>query len=371
MSVIPRPKSPIDMGRKLFSSGTVEWLVTPHSLERYTEMVNPLWARTQIRARVESVKRQTPRSVTLVLRPNHNWKGFTAGSHVSVIVEVDGVSHLRFYSPANAEHEHDRVELTVTAHDDGVVSNYLVDHAEPGMILKIGEAENDFALPAAHKTPLLLISGGSGITPMMSMLRTLLHERKHEQIVFLHYARSPEETLYRDELCRLASKHDELTLAISYTRAKPGPDHLSGHLTRKHIKATGIDPTKAETYVCGPPSLIDAAEKMYEKDGLTDHLHIERFVLPEIVIDEEATGTLCFTQSGVEVENSGEPILLQAEAAGLTPWNGCRLGICHTCVADVEQGAVRDVRTGDVHTVENEKIQICVHAPVGDLNINL
>jgi ferredoxin-NADP reductase len=371
MNVRSIPKAPLKFGRRLFSSGTVEWLVTPHSLERYTELVNPLWARTQIRARVASVERQTAHSVTLTLKPNSNWKGFTAGSHIPVIVEVDGVSQLRFYSPANADHQRDRVELTVTAHEGGVVSNHFVEHAQPGMLLRIGDAENDFALPAGQRTPLLLISGGSGITPMMSMLRTLLHERSHQPIAFLHYARTPDETLYREELRRLANRHDELQLAFSFTRESPGEQHLTGHLTRRHLKALGVDPAAAQTYVCGPPGLIAATEKLWAKDGLSERLHIERFVLPEIATDGEATGTLRFTASGVEVENSGEPILAQAEQAGLTPWAGCRLGICHTCVADVGAGAVRDVRTGEVYTVENEKIQICIHAPVGDLNIDL
>lgn len=369
--MIASPRSALRNARRILSAEGIEWLVTPHSIDRYTEMVNPVWSRTKVRAKVVSAKRQTPRSVTLELRPNSNWKGFSAGAHIPVIVEIDGVSQLRYYSPANAEHERDRIELTVTAHDGGAVSQYLVEHAHAGMVVRIGPAENDFG-PGAARSPMLLISGGSGITPVMSILRTLLHERRGEPIAFLHYSRSPGETLYHEELRRIALRHENVSLAISYTRENAGPDHLHGHLKPAHIKRLGVDLADMQSYVCGPPSLIDATERMFAKQGLEERLHIERFVLPQLEIDAEATGTLRFADSGITVENSGESILAQAEQAGLTPWAGCRMGICHTCVCDVEdEAAVRDLRTGEIHTVENEQIQICVHAPVGDMNIRL
>ena len=95
-------------------------------------------------------------------------------------------------------------------------------------------------------------------------------------------------------------------------------------------------------------------------------------MLPEpVIVGTDATGSVSFAKSGCSCQNDGSVLLDQAEAAGLSPRSGCRMGICHTCIAYVEEGVVRDVRSGELKTVKDEYIQICVHAPVGDLEIAL
>ena len=151
-------------------------LATPHGIDRYLELVAPTWSSTEVRGRVVDVRHGTPDSVTLTIRPNGNWAGFTAGQFTQLTVEIDGVRHTRCYSMATSEREAGAFELTVKAHPQGTVSRHLKDHAAVGLVVGLAPAAGEFTLPAVRPDRLLLMSGGSGITPVMAMLRTLCAE---------------------------------------------------------------------------------------------------------------------------------------------------------------------------------------------------
>ena len=125
-------------------------------MDRYVELVRPLLLARDVRAEVTAVRWQTPKSVTLTLRPNENWRGFRAGQFVGVSVEIDGVRLTRPYSPAGSEHAPEgALELTVSTHPEGRVSRHLRDHARPGMIVDLTQAQGEFVLagPAARAGP--------------------------------------------------------------------------------------------------------------------------------------------------------------------------------------------------------------------------
>src|SRR5581483_7571961 len=186
----------------------VDAIAAPHGVDRYVELVAPTWSSSEVRARVVAVTRSTPSSVTLLLRPNGNWSGFRAGQHTQLTVEIDGVRHTRCYSLANSALSSDGlVELTVKAHPEGVVSNHLVANAERGMVVGLSPAQGDFALPDVRPDRVLLISGGSGVTPVMSMLRTLCDEHAAVRVTFGHYALTANDHIYRDEVAALAATH--------------------------------------------------------------------------------------------------------------------------------------------------------------------
>jgi ferredoxin-NADP reductase len=362
--------TPGRLSRGVLDSSIVEALVSPNPVERYIGMIDPTWSRRDVRAKIVNVERQTPRSATLTLEPNSNWSGFKAGQHVGVTVEIDGVLTTRYYSPASAEGSK-KLELTITAHPGGKVSQHLVSNAAPGMVVGLSPAEGDFVLGSELPENLLLISGGSGITPVMSILRTLCEEGIEGSVTFLHFARAQRDLIYESELKELARKHTRLNVIMVFTRSSAHHGQ-AGHLTRKQLQKVAPDFAESEAFVCGPDSLVTAAQQIWEKQGIAENLHSEPFTLPEpTVVTEDAVGSVHFTRSGVEVDNDGQSLLLQAEQGSLSPRNGCRMGICHTCVCRVESGTVRHVRTGEVKTVNNELVQICVNAPVGDLTIDL
>jgi ferredoxin-NADP reductase len=365
----PIAPSPGGLTRRLLRSSLLEALAYPHGVDRYIEIVRPLLVKRGVRAEVAGVRRQTSKSVTLTLRPNENWQGLRAGQFVSVSVEIDGVQHTRPYSPAGSQHAPDALELTVSTHPEGLVSRHLREHAHPGMLVGLSHAQGEFVLPDPRPEQVLLISGGSGVTPVMAMLRTLCDEGFAGEIGFLNYARSDELALYGAELERLAGSHKGLRVARGFTRGRAGA--LTGRFQREHLRAVIADHTRAATFVCGPPALIEAVRTQWAEDRLPEPT-VESFTPPALSFDSGAAdGLIRFAASGREVPSSGLALLEQAEDAGLAPEHGCRMGICNTCSCRKLSGTVRNVITGETSNASDEQIRICVSVPVGDVAIEL
>jgi stearoyl-CoA 9-desaturase NADPH oxidoreductase len=344
--------------KRVLQSPLVDLLTGPHGVDRYTELVTPTWTAGEARAKIVAARRQTPRCVTLTLEPNRAFSGFRAGQHINLTVEIDGRRRTRPYSPASAE-ESAYIELTVGRHDGGLVSNYLYEHARPGMVVGLDSVGGDFVLPTPRPRRILCVSGGSGITPVMSMLRTLRAEGSDRDVAFIHYARSAQEACYRDEL---AAMHGVRVLH-GYTRATEGSD-LDGRFGPEHLAAAMPEPDAV--FVCGPPALVEAVR------GHCVNVRSESFVPPVFDVPAQSSGgSVTFADSGVSVTDDGRPLLEQAESAGLTPESGCRMGICHSCTRRKTRGAVKNLITQAVSSAEEEDVQICVSVPVGDVDIAL
>jgi ferredoxin-NADP reductase len=342
---------------KVLASPLVDLLTGPHGVDRYTELVEPTWTSGDARAKVIAVRRQTPRSVTLTLEPNRAFAGFRAGQHINLTVEINGRRRTRPYSPASAEGA-SHIELTVGRHDGGLVSTFLCEHARPGMVVGLDSVGGDFLLPDVRPQRILFVSGGSGITPVMSMLRTLMSEGSDGEIAFIHYARTPQEACYRDELAAMAG----VKVLHGYTRSDTG--ELDGHFGVEHLDAAMPHPDAV--FACGPPALAASVREH------CDNVSSESFVPPTFDVTAESSGgRVAFTDSGVELIDDGRPLLEQAEAAGLTPDSGCRMGICHSCTRRKTRGVVRNLITGAVSSPDEEDVQICVSAPVGDVDLAL
>ena len=332
----------------------LDLLLGPHGVNRYTELLDPMWT-SEVRATAVRVRR-SPRSVTIWLQPNHPVP-FRAGQYLTVTVEVDGRRHTRCYSPANAEVAA-LIELTVARHDGGVVSEYLHRAARPGMTVGLSAPAGDFVLPGIRPRRILLIAGGSGITPVMAMARTLADEHYSGEVAVLHYVRTLADACYRTELAEMP----DVSVLHGCTRG-PGGD-VQGHVDEHHLAAAMTDPEAV--YVCGPPALVDAVRR-YHPDAISESFAPAALVIPET----PGGGRITFSASGIDADDDGRPLLDQAEAAGLRPASGCRMGICHTCTRRKVHGVVRNLTTGSISTDDDEAVQICVSVPVGDVEIDL
>jgi stearoyl-CoA 9-desaturase NADPH oxidoreductase len=343
---------------RVLGSDLVNLLTGPHGVDRYTEQLAPTWTRGEGRAKVIDVRRTTPRSVTLVLAPNDAFAATVqAGQYVNVSVEIDGRRHTRCYSPANAEGA-SHLELTIGHHDGGLVSNFLFQRARRGMVVGLAGVGGDFVMPTRRPRRILFVSGGSGITPVMAMLRTLVNEGHRGEIAFVHYARNPADACYRGELAAMPG----VRVLHGYTRSTGGD--LEGRFGPEHLAAAM--PAPDAVFVCGPAALITAVREHSE------NVHSESFVPPALDAPAESSGgRVSFADSGIEVVDDGRSLLEQAESAGLNPDSGCRMGICHTCTRRKTCGVVRNLTTGAVSTAPDEDVQICVSVPVGDVDIAL
>lgn len=359
--------------RRVLGSRVTSLLTYPHGVDRYLEQFDATWSTTEVRAEVVAIRHPTADSVTLSLRPNGNWQGFRAGQYVRLTIEIDGRRRTRCYSPANSVHARDGlIELTAKAHRAGVVSQHLKHGLAVGTVVGLSQAEGVFALPDLRPRRILLISGGSGITPVMAMLRTLCDEGHAGPITFLHYANTRHDQLYADDLQAIATRCPNVQLLRAYGDAAQGGE-LAGLFSREHLRSAVPDYAEAQTFLCGPPAMMQAVQQVWTDDGLANRLHLEHFTAatPASVDARDAVGEIRFTRSERFAANTGATLLEQAEAAGLKPESGCRIGICHTCTCTKRAGRVRDTRTGEVSDAGEGEIQICVSVPVGTVTLDL
>jgi ferredoxin-NADP reductase len=374
----PNPRSPRPNAglRRFLGSRLAATLTYPHGVDRYLEQFNPTWSLHEVRAKLVEVRHGTDDSVTLTLRPNDNWQGFRAGQYVRLTVEINGVRRTRCYSPASSAHASDGlIELTAKAHADGFVSRFLNQQMAPGMVVTLSQAEGVFALPgssmAGRPGRILLISGGSGITPVMSMLRTLLDEGHSGRISFLHYCNRVADMIYADELAQIAARHPNVDLIRAFAAPNQGGE-LAGLFSREQLLERVPDYAQAQTFLCGPPGMMKVVQQVFAEDGLNDQLHLEHFTAAPAVVDSaNAEGEVRFARSERLAVNNGATLLDQAEGAGLNPESGCRMGICHTCTCRKTAGRVRDIRTGEISEAGEQDIQICISVPVGSVTLDI
>ena len=361
--------TPASLTGRLLRSRLLGALTYPHGVDRYAELLSPMLLTRDVRAEVVSVRHQTPKSVTLTLQPNANWGGFRAGQFVGVSARLDGVRVTRPYSLASSEHRAGEIEITVSTHPMGLLSRHLRDAARPGMILDLTQAQGEFTVPVARPEGVLLISGGSGITPVMAILRTLCDEGYPGEIGFLNYARSPLAALYEPNLRALATANPRLGVARGFTRSRGSA--LTGRFAVAHAEAVTGKHAAASTFVCGPPALVEAVQSEWDRAGLEPPA-VEMFTPPaRPFAPSGATGAVQFSASGRAAPNTGLPLLEQAEDAGLAPDHGCRMGICNTCSCRKTSGTVRNVVSGALSGAGEEQIRICVSVPVGDVALDL
>ncbi|WP_248580982.1 ferredoxin reductase [Nocardioides sp. InS609-2] len=362
----------MSLAQSLLRSRAVAALTSPHGVDRYLEIVNPMWAAAEVRARVVHVRRETSGEhpvATLTLQPTSTWRGHRAGQYVQVGVELPGSSRrlarcFSISSAASAPGE--QFTLTIRAHDEGQVSKFLVRDARLGQVLHLSQADGEFTLTGSPATPsphpVLLISGGSGITPVMSMVRTLLRDgydrRANRPVTFVHYARSAGDQIFADELAEIAAADNDIDVHVHH-----GDDRFSAIALARLVPGF----RDVDTWACGPAGLIDLVCAAYDT---SDRLRLE-FFKPPSVASGSADGDVTFTTSDRSAANTGTPLLVQAEAVGLTPVFGCRMGICFTCISRKTEGTVRNVLTGEESSLPDEDIRICVSAPVGDCVVDL
>ena len=358
-----RPKVP-RVQRKLLN--VIGGLTTPLLPDDYLELFNPLWSTRELRGRIESIEPETPDAATVLIRPGYQWEGHDPGQYTRIGLDIGGRRYWRAYSlTSDPERPDGCISITVKNVDEGVVSPCLVRRGRPGSIVSLGGVEGDFVLPDELPDKLLFVAAGSGITPIMSMIRSLEHRDALDDVVLLHSARTREEVIFGDELRELADKHEGFTLHERHTKQ-------DGRIAPGDLDRLCEDWRDREAFISGPGEMLDALDEHWEAEADCERLHMERFQ-PKIGGGEEGEGgTIAFKVSDCETECDGStPILVAGEEAGLDLPFGCREGICHTCVGELKSGEIRDLRTGKVSGSRGEMVRTCINAPEGPVEIEL
>ena len=351
-----------------------ERATTPLLPADYLDLFDPLRPGADLRGRIVDVHPETADAATIVIRPGADWAGHVPGQYVRIGIDVDGVRLWRAYSLTHGPRADRNISITVKAVPDGKVSNHLVRHARPGTLVHLEQAAGEFVLPT-DGGKLLFVTAGSGITPVIGMLRNLfpvadsgvvrLARSQDYDITVVHVAPSEPDSIFLANLREL-DQAGMIRLVARY-------DDEHGVLDVAELAELVPDLHERTTFACGPGGLLDALGAHHDERGYP--LFTEQFRVATLVAGEG--GTVSF-RSGTTVEADGAtPILDAAEAAGVLMPSGCRMGICYGCVLPMREGAVRDLRTGEITTAspgetgtEGVRIQTCISAAAGPCDLD-
>ncbi|MGV0837541.1 ferredoxin reductase [Mycolicibacterium thermoresistibile] len=345
-----------------------ERITTPLLPDDYLHLINPLWSARELRGRVLEVRRETEDSATLVIKPGWGFSfDYQPGQYIGIGLPVDGRWRWRSYSltsPAVTSRRGGRtITITVKAMPEGFLSTHLVEGVLPGTIVRLAAPQGNFVMPDPAPARVLFLTAGSGITPIMSMLRTLARRDQITDIVHIHSVPTQSDAVFTDELADLQRRHPSYEFRLRTTRTE-------GRLDLSRLDDEVGDWRGRQTWACGPEGLLTEAERLWQAAGVTDRLHLERFALTRVA-DPEGGGTVEFARSGKSMTVDAATSLMDAgEQAGVQMPFGCRMGICQSCVVDLVDGHVRDLRTGEVHE-PGHRVQTCVTAASGDCVVDI
>ena len=343
-------------------------VTTPLLPDDYLKLINPLWSARELRGRIVEVRPETADSATLVIKPG--W-GFTAdhrpGQYIGIGLLVDGRWRWRSYSltsPPRATGSR-TLSITVKAMPEGFLSTHLVSGVRPGTVVRLAAPQGNFVLPDPPPPAVLFLTAGSGITPVMSMLRTMVRRGQLDgtDITHVHSAPTPANVMFADELHALSARHPGYRLTVRPTRTE-------GRLDLSRLDDLVPDWRDRQTWACGPEGLLIEAEHAWAAAGIGDRLHLERFAAVRGAV-QGGGGAVTFARSGVTRTADAATSLLDAgEQAGVRMPFGCRMGICHTCMVSLVDGRVVDLRNGTEHE-PGSRVQVCVTAPSGDCVVDI
>lgn len=318
--------------------------------------VNPMWTMRRVMAKIEQVEPIADDMVKVTLSANQKFTSYKPGQFVMVTVRINGVQHQRAYSLVSSPAD-DRLVLGIKK--QGKVSNYMANNAKAGDVIEITQAMGEFVLKDVD-APVLLISAGSGITPIVPLAKQAL-SRSSQPVTLIYYSRDP---AFRAELEALAAEYPHFNLNIIVDSAeKPA------FFDEETLDRLCADAVNHQTYVCAAPGLMKATRQIWSKRGWLESLTQESFLPVTVSPDAEAV-PVNFRRSMQTFDGRGN-LLASAEAAGLKPSFGCRMGICNTCVCTKVSGAVKNQLTGEIDTQNNVQIKLCVSEAISPVEIDL
>lgn len=346
-------------------------VVAPAVFDFWVSRLNPAWSWERPLARVVAREQASRDAVTLVLKPNRHWRGFQPGQHLNLSAEIDGSRVTRSYSLTGPPRADGRIAITVKGIEGGKLSQYLCREARIGDVLELGPAFGDMTLPERLDGRWLFLAAGSGITPLMAMVRTLAAQAMPVPLDLVYWARDREELCFAAELRALAATHANFQVHFVLTReAELLEDESSGRIDRALIDSLLDDAGERHVFACGPSGFVATARSLFSASAPT--FHAEAFTAPPRMVEDSGTVQVTLAASGRTLTLArGQSLLDALEAEGLKPASGCRMGICNTCACGKSSGTTRNLNTGDLAGEPVSALKLCISSAVSDLVLDL
>lgn len=308
--------------------------------------------------------------VTFWLESEHHKElNYLPGQHLPIELKIDGKKVARRYTLSSSPSRKGRLAISVKRVDGGHVSNWLLDNLQVGDVLEAQTPEGNFKL-VEHESPLLLLSAGSGVTPMLSMLRYLADHNQVNDVVFYHQCRTIEDIPCREEIEKLNQAHQGLRVIISLTQPPIDWFGLKGRFSLSHLKQVP-NVSDRQVFVCGPDGFMNKAKNLLLKQGLPENAyHQEAFGISAPAARKEQAVNI--TLNGTVIEGTNQKTILeQAEDAGLYIANSCRAGLCGACRVTVKSGKVdqEDVPALQAMGENTNMVLTCCSTPLTDVEL--
>lgn len=316
--------------------------------------------------------------------PNGKRFDFQSGQYFLFDFPIGDEADTRCYSISSSPHRSRAFTVTVKRVVNGRVSNWLHDNLDHGAVVKAQGPLGYFVRPRPVSSKLLLLSGGSGITPIMSILRDLADSHDRADIVFMHAARTPLDLIFRDELNCLASRMSALRLHFlpETVIGEPSWPGLTGRITPEFMRLAVPDIADRTVMCCGPAPFMAAARSISWQLGVPAGHYIEES-FDAAVIDEPAlpieadaatkVWNVEFQKQNRKIEVIGEQtVLASAKKAGIRLPSSCSNGVCGTCKSKLVSGSVEMNHNGGIRQREIDAGMFlpCCSKPRSDLVVD-
>lgn len=376
-------------GRRLFQRPLLQriarTLLAPDAFDFWVSRLSPNWSWERPLARIVSRRAESGDSFTLLLQPNRHWRGFQPGQHLNIGAEIDGTRITRSYSLSDAPRADGRIAITIKAMPGGKLSQHLCHTARIGEVLTLYAAFGEMTLPPTPEGAWLFLAAGSGITPLMAMIRAQAASDMPVPLALIYWARTRDELCFVEELRALAARQPNFRVDFMLTRdaaandADAGDANVGdishGRIDARSLSMLAPDLHQRRVFACGPDGFVAAARALAADRAAA--FRSEAFTPPSRAVFEdegEAPGYVRITlaNSGRTLDvPRGTSLLTALEDAGLKPASGCRMGICNTCACGKRAGSTRHLHTGDIEHEPVSALRLCVNSAGSDLILDL
>ena len=344
-------------------------------LEPIIQVFKPSWRHNAISAKVVSLRSENEKVFTLALRPSSKWQTFTAGQFLQITVERQGSLVTRTFSISSAPSYFEQtgiIELSIRILEDGLMTPWIYENVNAADTVYLSQASGEFTL-CSIKDRKLFLAGGSGITPIRSMLNENIGADWFKASTLLFYVNNAKEALFTDDIKRYQDAG--LNCQVIYSDD-------SGFISEQHLADYCPDFRQFESYVCGPSAMIEASLNILRESSISEeNIHFEYFgaaPLSRSLVDTEYDDEMIqvdYLSSNKQVQfnpnDLPQTLLDLAEQEGLKPVSGCRIGVCHQCICKKKQGRVYNTKTKQYSDTGAEEIQLCLSVPVGHVELEL
>lgn len=354
MSVLAKQKSPLNV-----LAGSI---TDAYAANFWLQKFNPLWSLQQALGKVVQKQQASADMVSLTLLVNRHFQMGDAGQHHPVYVVVNGIRYERTYSLTRLDAAH--VVLTVKKVQQGIVSQWLANKTQIGDILEFGQPYGDMTLAENITQPLVLLAAGSGITPMVSILKRWSKQTEQQPIHLMYWVKQYADAAFKAYFEELAQQHAAFSFEIFYTQEQQDGQRIhADQLARlPHLAQSTV-------YACGAAGFVSAAEACTQSASMFKG---EAFSMGEMVNDELGFVNITLTQSKQVITiPKGQSILSSLEQQNIKPQHGCRMGICNKCACHKVEGSTKNLVNGQQNTEPGNLLKICVNSAQTDLVIDL